>query len=44
MTVMTSRLVESYGAPGAETSVYVLKGDELTRINDPNAVVYRRAK
>lgn len=37
-------IIDSYGAPAAETSVYTLKGDELTRINDPNAVVYRRAK
>jgi hypothetical protein len=37
-------IVDSYGAPTAETSVYTLKGDELTRVNDPNGVVYRRAK
>jgi len=37
-------VVEGYGAPIAETSVYKLKGDELTRINDPNGVVYHRAK
>lgn len=37
-------VVEGFGAPMAETSVYKLKGDELTRINDPNGVVYRRAK
>jgi hypothetical protein len=37
-------VVEGFGAPIAETSVYKLKGDELTRINDPNGVVYRRAK
>ena len=29
-------VVEGFGAPIAETSVYKLKGDELTRINDPN--------
>jgi hypothetical protein len=39
-----SPVVEGFGAPIAETSVYKLKGDELTRINDPNGVVYRRAK
>ncbi|MEY2494103.1 MAG: hypothetical protein QOD12_1715 [Verrucomicrobiota bacterium] len=39
-----TNLIESYGAPGAETSVYTLKGDELTRINDPNGVTYKRAK
>jgi hypothetical protein len=37
-------VVEGFGAPIAETSVYKLKGDELTRINDPNGVVYHRAK
>jgi len=37
-------IIDSYGAPAAETSVYTLKGDELTRVNDPNGVVYRRAK
>ena len=37
-------VVEGFGAPMAETSVYKLKGDELTRINDPNGLVYRRAK
>jgi len=37
-------IIDSYGAPTAETSVYTLKGDELTRVNDPNGVVYRRAK
>ena len=39
-----SPVVEGFGAPIAETSVYKLKGDELTRINDPNGLVYRRAK
>jgi hypothetical protein len=28
----------------AETAVYKLKGDELTRVNDPNGLIYRRAK
>jgi hypothetical protein len=37
-------VIEGFGAPIAETSVYKLKGDELARINDPNGVVYRRAK
>ena len=37
-------VVEGFGTPIAETSVYKLKGDELTRINDPNGVVYHRAK
>jgi hypothetical protein len=37
-------VVEGFGAPIAETSVYKLKGDELARINDPNGVVYHRAK
>ena len=37
-------VIEGFGAPIAETSVYKLMGDELTRINDPNGVVYRRAK
>ena len=39
-----SPVVEGFGAPVAETSVYKLKGDELTRINDPNGLVYHRAK
>ena len=39
-----SPVVEGFGAPIAETSVYKLKGDELTRINDPNGLVYHRAK
>jgi len=37
-------VIEGFGAPIAETSVYKLKGDELARINDPNGVVYHRAK
>ena len=37
-------VVESFGAPGPETSVYKLDGDQLTRINDPNGLVYRKAK
>jgi hypothetical protein len=37
-------VIEGFGAPMAETSIYKIKGDELTRINDPNGLVYRRAK
>jgi hypothetical protein len=37
-------LVQNYGNPNSETSVYTLKGDELTRINDPNGITYRRVK
>ncbi len=37
-------VIEGFGAPMAETSVYKLKGDELSRVNDPNGVVYHRAK
>jgi hypothetical protein len=37
-------VVEGFGSPMAETSVYKLNGDQLTRINDPNGLVFRRAK
>lgn len=37
-------VVEGFGSPMAETSVYKIKGDELTRINDPNGLVFKRAK
>jgi hypothetical protein len=37
-------VVEGFGSPMSETAVYKLNGDELTRINDPNGLVYRRAK
>jgi hypothetical protein len=37
-------VVQNYGNPNSETSVYTLKGDELTRINDPNGISYRRVK
>jgi hypothetical protein len=37
-------VVEGFGSPMAETSVYKVNGDQLTRINDPNGLVYRRAK
>jgi hypothetical protein len=39
-----SDVVQNYGNPNSETSVYILKGDELVRINDPNGVTYRRVK
>jgi hypothetical protein len=37
-------VVEGFGSPMAETSVYKLNGDQLTRINDPNGLIFRRAK
>lgn len=37
-------VVEGFGSPMAETAVYKIKGDELTRINDPNGLVYKRVK
>ena len=37
-------VVQGFGSPMAETSVYKANGDELTRINDPNGLVYRKAK
>ena len=37
-------VVEGFGSPMAETSVYKVNGDELTRINDPNGLIYRKAK
>lgn len=37
-------VVEGFGSPMAETAVYKIKGDELTRINDPNGLIYKRAK
>ena len=39
-----SDVVQNYGNPSSETSVYILKGDELTRINDPFGITYRRVK
>ena len=39
-----SDVVQNYGNPNSETSVYILNGDELTRINDPNGITYRRVK
>jgi hypothetical protein len=37
-------VVEGYGSPMAETAVYKVEGDQLTRIDDPNGLIYRRAK
>jgi hypothetical protein len=37
-------VIQGFGSPMAETAVYKVNGDELTRINDPNGLVYRRAK
>jgi hypothetical protein len=37
-------VVEGFGSPMAETSVYKLNGDQLTRINDPNGLVFHKAK
>ena len=37
-------VVQNYGNPSSETSVYILKADELVRINDPNGITYRRVK
>ncbi|HKP05108.1 MAG TPA: hypothetical protein VJU77_17295 [Chthoniobacterales bacterium] len=37
-------VVEGFGSPMAETAVYKVEGDQLTRVNDPNGLVYRRAK
>jgi hypothetical protein len=39
-----SDVVQNFGNPSSETSVYTLKGDELARINDPNGISYRRVK
>jgi hypothetical protein len=39
-----SDVVQNYGNPNSETSVYILKADELVRINDPNGITYRRVK
>lgn len=39
-----SDVIQSYGNPNAETSLYTLKGDELTRVNDPSGVTYHRAR
>lgn len=37
-------VVQGFGSPGAETAVYKIAGDQLTRINDPNGLIYHRAK
>lgn len=37
-------VVEGFGSPMAETAVYKVNGDVLTRINDPNGMIYHRAK
>ena len=37
-------VVEGFGAPMAETAVYTVNGDQLTRVNDPNGLVYHKAK
>jgi hypothetical protein len=37
-------VIEGFGSPMAETAVYKVEGDQLTRVNDPNGLVYRRAK
>jgi len=37
-------VVQGFGSPMAETAVYKLNGDQLTRINDPNGLIYQRAK
>src|SRR5437588_1291794 len=37
-------VIQGFGSPMAETSVYKVDGDQLMRINDPNGVIYRKAK
>ena len=37
-------VIQGFGSPMAETSVYKVNGDELARINDPNGLIYRKAK
>src|SRR5436190_18181742 len=37
-------VVEGFGSPWAETAVYKVEGDQLTRINDPNGLIYHKAK
>jgi hypothetical protein len=37
-------VIEGFGSPMAETAVYKVNGDQLTRINDPNALIYHKAK
>jgi len=37
-------VVQGFGSPMAETAVYKVNGDQLTRINDPNGLIYQRTK
>ena len=37
-------VVEGFGSPMAETAVYKVEGDQLTRINDPQGLIYKQAK
>ena len=37
-------VVEGFGTPMAETAVYSVNGDQLTRVNDPNGLIYHKAK
>jgi hypothetical protein len=37
-------VIQGFGSPMAERAVYKVNGDELTRINDPNGLIYRKAK
>jgi len=37
-------VIQGYGSPSGETSVYKLEGDDLTRINDPNRITCHRMK
>lgn len=37
-------VVQGFGSPMAETAVYKVNSDQLTRINDPNGLIYQRAK
>ncbi|MEY2500224.1 MAG: hypothetical protein QOI07_558 [Verrucomicrobiota bacterium] len=37
-------VIQGFGSPMAETAVYKVNGDQLTRINDPNGLIYQRAK
>jgi len=37
-------VIQGFGSPMADTAVYKVNGDQLTRINDPNGLIYQRAK
>jgi Tfp pilus assembly protein PilV len=37
-------VIQGFGSPMAETAVYKVNGDQLTRINDPNGLIYRKAQ